>query len=105
MSQAIECRFVKEQASGVTISIRVKPRCSKKGPLEVQVEAAELKWGVSSAPVDGEANSELIESVAKVFAVRKSDISILVGKTSRSKVICIRGLTLDAVYDALKLTP
>lgn len=76
---------------GVTLSIKVKPRSSRRGPCGE--EAGCLVWGVGSAPVDGEANRELIESIAKHYGVRKSSVSLVRGETSRLKVVLLAGVT------------
>ena len=53
---------------------------------------------VSSPPVDGKANKELIEFLSKLLSIRKSDISIIKGETGRSKLLSIEGMeTADIV--------
>lgn len=42
---------------------------------------------VKSQPVDGKANEEVIQILAKFFEVKKSKIRILTGFTSRKKLI------------------
>lgn len=83
------------------IYVQIKPSCSPAGVTsEVQLPAEQfglfshrgklitaLKVSVKSAPVDGQANEELIEIIAKHFDVPKSKISILSGLKGRFKVL------------------
>jgi uncharacterized protein len=47
---------------------------------------------VTKAPVDGEANSAVIEALSDFFKVPKSNISLLVGLKSPQKIFEILGL-------------
>jgi uncharacterized protein (TIGR00251 family) len=68
--------------------IRVLPRSSKN---EVVGEMADgtLKVKLTAAPVDGEANKELIKLLSKEWGVPKSNINIIKGLTSRNKIVGI----------------
>ena len=70
------------------IQIKVKPnsRASRLEHHEDGTWLAQLK----SPPVDGKANEELIALVAKHFKLRKADVSIKSGASSRTKLIQIR---------------
>lgn len=46
---------------------------------------------VKSPPVDGRANAELIELVARRFQCSKASVSILSGASSRIKLVRIEG--------------
>ena len=87
--------FIKVRGDGVTLAIKVKPRSAKIGPLGVSSDNNELKWGVNSAPVDGEANKELERGIAKFFALAGSNVQIINGLTSRSKVVLLKGADLN----------
>lgn len=67
--------------------MKVKPGVRSPG-LE---EAGDGTWiaRVKSPPVDGKANDELIELVARHFGVRKSDVSIKSGASARMKLVQI----------------
>jgi len=68
------------------IEIRVIPRSSK-NEVVGKMENGVLKIKLTSAPVDGEANESLIKILAKEFNVKKGQIQILKGKTSKNKLI------------------
>ena len=46
-----------------------------------------LKISISSPPVDGKANEELIKFLARKLNIPKSDIKITKGQTTRNKII------------------
>ncbi len=67
------------------ISVKVKPNAKKQA---IQEEAdGSLTVYLKSPPVDGKANQELIEVLAEKFELRKSQITIKAGLSSRNKVI------------------
>jgi hypothetical protein len=70
------------------LNIRVQPRASKTALAEVIGE--EIKLRLTSAPVDGAANQQLVEYLAKHFGVAKSAISLLAGEKSRHKRVRIQ---------------
>jgi uncharacterized protein len=79
-----------ENQDSIIFGVRVIPRSSKS---EIVGEYDEcLKVKLTSPPVDGEANAELVKLFAKAFGVSKSDISIVGGQTSKTKLIKIINL-------------
>jgi uncharacterized protein len=49
-----------------------------------------LKIKVAAPPIEGKANKELVDFLAKHFEVSKSNISIVTGDKSRNKIIEIK---------------
>ena len=89
-----------EKNGSVQFAVRVVPRASKS---EIAGEHnGALKVRISSPPVDGAANAELIKLLAKSFHVPKSDVQITGGQTSRSKQVCITGVTSLQITAILK---
>lgn len=80
----------KRTKSGVMIRVKVQPRSSKKGIGAVAGDV--LKVYLTSPPVDGAANEQLIEILSKELGVKKSAVHIVRGLSSREKVIEVRGL-------------
>ena len=91
MSLQMSVFEVVERAGTLRIRVRVKPRASKSRILGVREGALEV--AVAAPPVDGEANSELIRTLATTLGCGKSAIEIISGDGSRSKLISIAGLT------------
>lgn len=69
------------------IYVRVTPRASKKEV--VKISEGEYRVKLTAPPVDGKANDMLVEILSKHFNVAKSRISIVGGKTSKTKIIDI----------------
>jgi uncharacterized protein (TIGR00251 family) len=79
---------------GILIKVRVQPRSSRNEVAGLQGDA--LKVRVTAPPVEGEANARLIELLADQFGLRRSDIEIVKGSSSRNKVVLLKGL--DTLY-------
>ena len=75
--------------TGVTFRVRVQPRASKNEIVEMQEDA--LKVRISAPPLKGKANRALIGFLAKELGVKKSEIEIVSGHTSKTKTIQIVG--------------
>jgi uncharacterized protein len=76
--------FCVNEAKGVVeLAIKASPASSKN--IIVGVEEGRLKIKLKSAPVDGEANKELVAFLSKSLKVPKSDIVIKSGQTSKMK--------------------
>lgn len=80
-----------ENGGDLVFTVRVITRASKS---EVVGEHdGNLKVRISSPPVDGAANSELVRLFAKTLGVSKSAVSIVSGHSSKTKQIRINGVT------------
>lgn len=67
------------------LSVQVKPN-AKQQKIETG-DNGELIVRLQSPPVDGKANAELIKLLAKTYGVRKSQINIKSGLTSKIKQV------------------
>ena len=88
---------VNESNGKVRFAVRVQPRASRTEVVGVYGDA--LKIRLSAPPVDGAANTELVEFLSDIFAVGRRSIKILAGESSRSKIVEIEGITERAVRD------
>ena len=61
-----------------------------------------VKIRLTAAPVDGEANAQLIAFLADALNVPKSKVEIVAGLTSRNKLVSVLGL--DAASLQTRLT-
>jgi uncharacterized protein (TIGR00251 family) len=68
-------------------SVKVKPNSKQQSIIEE--EDGSLTVYLKSPPVDGKANKELVELLAKKFGVPKSHIAIQMGLSGRNKVVNI----------------
>ena len=60
-----------------------------------------VKVRVSSPPVDGAANAELVKLFAKTLGVGKNAVEIVSGETSKTKQIRITGVTAEQFRAAI----
>lgn len=60
-----------------------------------------MSIAISAEARDGKANESLIEFLSECLKCKKRQVEIIVGGTSRSKVIQIEGLTADQVQQLL----
>lgn len=86
----------KNGKSGAVISVRVLPRSSNAGISEIMDDGT-IKIRLSAAPIDGNANNELIKILSKTFDCPKSNIEIIVGISNKQKLVAIYGLDSDRV--------
>lgn len=73
-----------------TLHVRVTPRASAN-----RIELKDGKWRVyvTAAPADGQANSAIIELLAKTLKLPKSSIVIVAGHSAREKKIELTSIT------------
>jgi uncharacterized protein (TIGR00251 family) len=78
---------------GDKLGLRVlaKPRSAKSEVIGMQ--EGTLLVRIAAAPVDGEANAELVRTLARHFGVPRAAVRIVSGETGRSKLIEIYGLS------------
>jgi len=79
--------------SDSVLKVRVLPRSS--ATKIVGFDGDTLKVKVTSAPVDGLANRDLIDVLSKHLKVPKRRIEIIAGHTSRTKVVKFRDISSD----------
>jgi len=80
----------KKTAGGVLIEVKVEPRSSKAEIIGCLGDTLKVK--LTSPPVDGAANKQLIELLAKKLGIKKSAIAILRGEKAKNKTVRIEGI-------------
>ncbi len=81
-------------ADGVTLAIRITPKATRDAFGELLALAdgrSALAVRVAAPPVEGAANAALIAFLAKALGVRKVDVAIRSGESSRLKIVRISG--------------
>ncbi|MEW6739271.1 MAG: DUF167 domain-containing protein [Nitrospirota bacterium] len=77
---------------GIIIQVKVIPRSSKK---EIAgVEGNTIKIKLTAPPVEGAANEQLIELLSETLSIKKGNIEIVKGDSSRYKTVKIKGVNL-----------
>lgn len=83
----------------VRISIRVKPRSSRTRIL--RTHGLSIEASLAAPPVDGAANAELLALLAEVLKLPKRSLRLVLGDTSKTKVVEITGLSGEEVVKRL----
>jgi len=89
--------------SRATVQVHVQPGAKSS---EIQgVRNGVLHVRVTAPPREGRANRALLELMARMLAVKKGDLEIIRGHTSRDKVVAIEGITAAEVMQRLEGAP
>ena len=83
------------KAGGVEISVRVIPRAARSGIAGIRDGALLVR--LTSPPVEGAANAELIALLSKLFGVPKRAVTIVSGDRGRVKRVRVDGISADDV--------
>lgn len=90
---------ITETPDGIIFEVRVTTRSSTV-KIVGEFEGA-VKVRLSSPPVDGAANAELIRLISKTLGVSKSSVSIVSGETSKTKRLRVIGASAQKLRDVL----
>lgn len=90
---------ITESADGVVISVRAQPGAKRTAIVGAHGEA--LKVAVQAPPVDGMANAALEEALAEWLGIRKSQVAIRSGASSRDKTFAVSGIGAPTVRERL----
>jgi uncharacterized protein (TIGR00251 family) len=79
----------------ITLSLRVQPRASRNAVVGWTGDTLNIR--LMAPPVDGAANAACLAFLADLLDLPQSQLEILRGASSRTKVVQIMGLTRDEV--------
>ncbi|MBB6049854.1 DUF167 domain-containing protein [Armatimonas rosea] len=85
----------------VTLAVRVTPRADRNSVAGVRSDGAVLVR-VTAAPTDGQANKAVVETLAEALKLKKNQVSLVSGETSRDKRIQICGLSAQEIKSRLE---
>ncbi len=88
---------VSARSGAVRFAVRVQPRSSRPGVDGLHGDA--LRVRVGAAPVDGAANDAVVEVLAAALGVPRRAVRIVAGAASRSKLVEVDGIGVEAVQD------
>ena len=91
--------MIESTPGGVILTIRVVPRASKPGIAGRRDGALLVR--LNAPPVEGAANSELIEVIADVLDVPRRSVTIVSGERSRLKRVSVSGINHQDAARAL----
>jgi uncharacterized protein (TIGR00251 family) len=87
--------YVREQSDGVLLSVKLQPRASADEIGEPL--GGELRIKVTAPPVDAAANEALIRLLADSLDCGRNRVELVRGRTSRHKLVRLRGFTAEEV--------
>ena len=90
----------------IQLTIRVVPRASKPGVAGTRGGAILVR--LQSPPVEGAANDELVQVIARAFGVAKRDVAIIAGEHSKLKRVAIGTVDrrhFELVLESLGINP
>jgi uncharacterized protein len=76
-----------------TIEVRLKPN-ARRDSVDIDDNSV-LQVRVNAPPIEGRANSALIELLSETLDIPKSWLSIKRGAASKNKVVAVLGMTKD----------
>ena len=91
--------WLKVHPKGCTLSLYIQPGASRS---EIScLHGDRLKVKIKAPPVDGEANTALIEFMAETLGIAKRNVHLIHGETSRSKTLLVE-LPLEKVEGLIR---
>jgi uncharacterized protein (TIGR00251 family) len=91
---------INESANGLILPVRAQPN-GRKNAIKGE-HAGSLKVVVTAPPEDGRANEAVVEVLREVLGLKRSQIQLLSGATSREKKVLITGLTKVALENCIE---
>ena len=91
--------MIEEVPGGVRIRVRIQPGASTTGP--AGLHDGRLKLRVQAPPLDGRANTAVIEWFAGRFEVPRRSVTLVRGERSRDKTIEVAGVTQETAVELL----
>lgn len=86
---------IHDHADGCLLSVRAQPGARRNAVVGEQGSA--LKVAVTAPPDKGRANDAIVEVLAEALGVKRSQITLVSGMTSRTKKFLIAGMKAVAL--------
>src|SRR5262245_34352001 len=91
---------ISEHAEGCVVPVRAQPGARRNGIVGEQ--AGSLKLAVTAPPDQGKANKALVELLCDLLDVKRAQVELLSGATSRDKRFLIRGVSAAQAHTKLQ---
>lgn len=93
--------WVEESGGRILLKVWLQPKASRDAVVGVYDDALKIK--VTSPPVEGQANAQLVAALSKWLSIPKSKINLRSGQTGRRKALEISGLSIEEIQQRLGL--
>ncbi len=87
-------------ADGLRFEVHARPKASKSAICGAREGALDVR--LAAPPVDGAANEELVKVLSGALKIPKRDVILVRGATGKSKLVEVRGLSMDEVRIRLR---
>jgi hypothetical protein len=84
---------LRESKEGVIFEVLLQPRSSRNEISGIHEDC--LKIRIASPPVEGKANQACIDFIARSLGLRRSEVEMISGHTSRRKRLLARNITIE----------
>jgi uncharacterized protein len=91
---------IRQTTNGILLRLRIVPRASRTEIAGIQGGMVRIR--LAAVPLGGAANEALIRFLAERIGVPRSAVRVASGRTSRSKVVVISGVSLEEVQVGLR---
>ena len=88
---------------GVIIAVRAQPGAKRNEVAGIRDRMLLVR--VTQAPEKGKANKAIAEVIAKAIGLRRSQVELFSGETSRQKRFLVRNLTAEELFAKLGALP
>lgn len=95
--------WLEERSGYLYLHLHIQPRASRNEVVGIHGDS--LKIRLTSPPVEGAANTLLVEFVAKRLGISKSKVEFVSGEKSKKKVLKVEGITKTEAANILGITP
>ncbi len=86
---------LRESGEGVSFTVKVQPRAKRNAITGVAGDA--LKLALTAPPVEGKANEACVEFLAALLKVPRASVTIVAGRSGRSKRVRVVGASAREV--------
>ena len=94
-------RWLVNSGDDVLIFFEIQPNSTQKRILGVGQWRGRLKVSVTSPPISGKANSELLELISSWASINKKNVSLENGHKSRRKTVRIKNIKCEQILSLL----
>jgi uncharacterized protein len=91
---------LKEETKTIRLTIRVTPN-ARRNELVALSAPAEIRLKLRAPAREGKANAEMLNFLAELLGCRRSELVLLSGDKSRSKVVAVFGYSKENIADRL----
>jgi len=92
--------WTQQTPEGVIFKAFIQPRASRNEIVGAKGDAVKIR--LTAPPVEGAANKMCVEFLSKALKVRKSDVVIVRGQSSRTKQVLVRSATSEKIESLVK---